>query len=125
MATQKNNQDKYGQELILDLYDCCPSTIRSKKKLQEFVDRLCRLIKMKKYGQTLISHFGHNHPKTAGYSLVQLIETSSVVGHFSELKNSAYLNIFSCRPFNSEKAAQFSKEFFGAQRVKKRVLIRR
>ena len=29
-------------------------------------------------------------PKTAGYSLVQLIETSSIVAHFSELRRTIY-----------------------------------
>jgi S-adenosylmethionine decarboxylase len=119
------NKKSYGQELILDLSDCHPKVIRSKKKLEEFVDQLCRLIRMKKYGRILISHFGHNSPKTAGYSLVQLIETSSIIGHFSELYNSAYLNIFSCKPFDAQKASQFSKKFFGAKRIRKRTIIRK
>lgn len=118
------NKKSYGQELILDLSDCHPKIIRSKKKLEEFVNQLCRLIRMKKYGQTLIAHFGHSSPKTVGYSLVQLIETSSIIGHFSELYNSAYLNIFSCKPFNAQKAAQFTKEFFGAKKVKKKIVHR-
>lgn len=118
------SKKSYGQELILDLSDCHPKVIRSKKKLGEFVDQLCRLIRMKKYGRTLIAHFGHNSPKTAGYSLVQLIETSSIVGHFSELYNSAYLNIFSCQSFDIQKAVQFSKKFFGAKKVKKKIIYR-
>jgi S-adenosylmethionine/arginine decarboxylase-like enzyme len=126
MRNQKKENPKksYGQELILDLYDCDPKVIRSKKKLQEFVDQLCRLIQMKKYGRTIIPHFGHNHPKAAGYSLVQLIETSSITGHFSELWNSAYINIFSCKPFEVQKTTKFTKDFFRAKRVKKRVVVR-
>jgi len=122
---KKNSKNKYyGQELILDLYDCQPEIIRSKKKIKEFVDRLCVLIKMKKFGRALIPHFGHHQLKTAGYSLVQLIETSSIVGHFSELWNSAYINIFSCKTFDTEKATQFTKDFFGAKKVKKRIMNR-
>lgn len=117
-------EEEFGQELILNLYDCSPEVIRSRKKLQVFVDRLCKLIKMKKYGRTLIPHFGHDNPITAGYSLVQLIETSSITGHFSELWNSVYLNVFSCKSFDADKAAQFAKQFFGAKRIKKRVIPR-
>ncbi|MFH1461260.1 MAG: S-adenosylmethionine decarboxylase [Patescibacteria group bacterium] len=124
MKNKIKKEGEFGQELILNLYDCSPETIRSPKKLQEFVDRLCKLIKMKKYGRTLIPHFGHDNPITAGYSLVQLIETSSITGHFSELWNSAYLNVFSCKPFDADKAARFSQRFFGAQRMKKRVIPR-
>ncbi|GAI63286.1 unnamed protein product, partial [marine sediment metagenome] len=41
----------YGTELTLDLYGCNQKTIRSRKKLSEFVNNLCALIKMKKYGK--------------------------------------------------------------------------
>ena len=115
----------YGTELILDLYGCSEKTIRSRRKLSEFVNNLCALIKMKKYGKTSIPYFGLKNPHTAGYSLVQLIETSSITGHFSELWNSAYINIFSCRQFDTEKAANFTKKFFGAKRMKKRVILRK
>lgn len=80
---------------------------------------------MKKYGNTLTPHFGHNDPHTSGYSLLQFIETSSITGHFAELTNTAYLNIFSCKPYDAEQAYRFTKQFFGAKRVTKRLLKRR
>jgi len=115
----------YGVELILDLYGCHEKTIRSRKKLLDFVDNLCSLIKMRKYGKPSIFHFGLKKPHTAGYSLVQFIETSSITGHFSELWNSAYINIFSCKKFDTEKAANFTKKFFGARRMENRVILRK
>jgi len=115
----------YGIELILDLYDCDRRIIRSRKRLENFINNLCALIKMKKYGKPSISHFGLNNPHTAGFSLVQFIETSSITGHFSELWNSAYINIFSCKQFDPDKAANFSKKFFGAKKMKKRVIVRK
>ena len=115
----------YGCELILDLYECGPETISSRKKIREYVNRLCRMIRMKKYGKTWIPYFGEKHPHTKGYSLVQLIETSSIVGHFSEQCRSAYIDIFSCKPFDAEKAKEFTRKFFGAGKVKARLLVRR
>ena len=44
-------QADFGTELILDLHGCDPATIRSRKKIDTFVRRLCRLIKMKRYGE--------------------------------------------------------------------------
>ena len=116
---------QYGYELVLDLYDCNLKAISSKKKLQTYVNRLCRLIKMKKYGKTWIPYFGEKEPYTKGYTLVQLIETSSIVGHFSELFNSAYINIFSCKAFSAKKATNFTKKFFGPKRIKSRYYIRK
>ncbi|OHA08892.1 MAG: hypothetical protein A3A44_02255 [Candidatus Sungbacteria bacterium RIFCSPLOWO2_01_FULL_60_25] len=121
----RTKSEAYGKEITLDLYGCKPSVIRSRRKLQEYVDRLVALINMKKYGRTLIPHFGHDDPKTDGFSLVQLIETSSITGHFSELWNSAYINIFSCAPYDHARALAFTKKFFGAKRVVARVHIRK
>lgn len=79
---------------------------------------------MKKYGKTWIPYFGHKKPHTKGYSLVQLIETSSITGHFSEAKKSAYINIFSCKPYDRKKAREFTAKFFGAKKITNHLLIR-
>ena len=115
---------RYGYELILNLYNCDPETIKSRKKLAEYVKLLCKVIKMKRYGPTKLEHFGHSNPHTSGFSFFQFIETSSIVGHFSELWNSAYINIFSCKEFDEKKALEFSKNFFKARKVKSWFLVR-
>ncbi len=119
------NKDQFGHELILNLYDCDLKTISSGEKIKEFVVELCdNVIKMKRYGEPLIPHFGHENPITSGYSLVQLIETSSVTGHFSEYKKSVYLNIFSCAYFDPKLTEQFCVKFFGAKSSEATVLQR-
>ncbi|MBN2097868.1 MAG: S-adenosylmethionine decarboxylase [Candidatus Omnitrophica bacterium] len=114
----------YGYELVIDLHGCNKKIISSRKKLKEYADRLCKLIKMKQYGKTLIPYFGEKEPYTKGYSLVQLIETSSITGHFSEYWERAYINIFSCKEFDHAVARQFTRQFFQAKKVKNRFLIR-
>ncbi|MDD5291750.1 MAG: S-adenosylmethionine decarboxylase [Candidatus Omnitrophica bacterium] len=118
-------EEKYGMEVILDLYGCDPKVIRSRSALKSFVTKMCKLLKMKKFGNTLTPHFGHDCAKTSGYSLLQFIETSSITGHFSESKNSAYINVFSCLMFDAKKAISFTKKFFKAKRVKARTLVRK
>ncbi|RKY36016.1 MAG: S-adenosylmethionine decarboxylase [Candidatus Omnitrophota bacterium] len=117
-------QNIYGYELIMDLFACELAVITSKEKLQEYVDELCKLIKMKKFGSTLLPYFGEENPYTKGYSLVQLIETSSITGHFSDLWGTAYINIFSCMPYDRELAEKFTKEFFHAKEIKTRFIVR-
>ena len=114
----------YGKELILDLYDCDPKIIRSKKKILEYSDRICKLIKVKKYGKTFVERFGGSSGWGEGYSFFQFIEESSISGHFIENENSAHINIFSCKNFNDKKAAAFTKKFFNAKKIKKKILIR-
>lgn len=118
-------EGSFGLEVVLDLYKCDPQVIRSKKKLAYYATELCKLLGMKKYGKTLLPHFGYNKAHTAGYSMLQFIETSAITGHFSEYWNSAYINIFSCQEFDTDKAIEFTVSFFGAKKAKKRVLLRK
>jgi S-adenosylmethionine decarboxylase len=114
----------YGYELVMDLGGCEKKVLISRQRLQEYVDKLCKLIKMEKYGKTLLPYFGEKKAYTKGYSLVQLIETSSITGHFSDLWGKAYINIFSCQKFDHIAAKGFTRRFFRAKRVKNRFFVR-
>lgn len=114
----------FGYELVMDLSDCDLSVMSSKRKLTEYVNKLCKLIKMKKFGKVQLPYFGLEKPHTKGYSLLQFIETSSITGHFSEHWRKSYINIFSCKPYNHRLAANFTKEFFGSKHAKIRFLVR-
>jgi S-adenosylmethionine/arginine decarboxylase-like enzyme len=119
-----NSKEGYGMEVILDLHNCDPKVIRSAKALREFTDKMCKVLDMKKFGKTMTPHFGHDDPKTSGYSMLQFIETSSITGHFSESRNSAYINVFSCRMFSAQKTVNFTKKFFKAKKVIARKIVR-
>lgn len=125
-APDKKHDTYYGQELILNLYECNPEKISSEKEIKKFVVELCdNVIHMKRYGEAFIPHFGHENSMTSGYSLVQLIETSSVTAHFSEYKKSVYLNIFSCARYDPVKTRDFCVKFFEAKRFEEHLIIRK
>ncbi len=117
------NENIFGWDLLLDLYEC-GDQIASRQLIHDYVITLCERLGMKRFGEPLIEHFGYEKPETVGYSVVQLIETSAIVGHFSEFKHSAYLDIFSCKPFDPDEVAEFSRTWFGAQRVTKHFIER-
>ncbi|WP_432278971.1 S-adenosylmethionine decarboxylase [Nocardia brasiliensis] len=96
--------------MSLDLLDCEPGRLRDPGFLEGFVIRLCDAIGMKRYGATQLAYFGSG--PTIGYSLVQLIETSCITGHFSEANNSVYLDIFSCAAYVPMCVAGFCKQQF-------------
>ncbi len=114
----------FGYELVMDLSGCDLAVMSSKKKLAEYVDKLCKLIDMKKYGKVQLPYFGLEKPHTKGYSLLQFIETSSITGHFSEYWRKSYINVFSCKPYDHKLAAEFTKKFFGAKHAKIHLLVR-
>lgn len=103
--------DAWGLLTSIDIHQCNPDYIRSRRKIKEFVIALCHLIKMKRYQEPVIVHFGKDK-KVAGYSMTQFIETSLISAHFANQTNHLYLDIFSCKSYNPKEAAEFSRNFF-------------
>ena len=101
----------WGMSLHLDLYGCNPDTIRDADAIERFTITLCDMIGVQRYGPTQIVRFGRD-PMVYGYSMVQLIETSLVSGHFAEDSNAVYLDIFSCKFYDAQVASQYACSFF-------------
>jgi len=120
---QAVDQSVWGMACSFDIYDCNPDTIRDAQKIKQFVAELCDLIEMKRFGETQVVHFGEDE-KVAGYSMVQLIETSLISAHFANLTNTTYLDVFSCKPYDPEKVKEFATEFFGGQRCISNISLR-
>lgn len=117
--------DQYGMELVMDLYGCDLKKISDGEHIKKYlIELIDNVIEMKRFGDMWVEHFGHENPITAGYSMLQMIETSCVTGHFSEHKKSAYINVFSCKWFDMEAAAEFTKKWFGAKEINRRLLDR-
>ena len=113
----------WGMLSCIDLYECDPQIIRSAEAIKRFVAELCDLIKMKRFGETQVVHFGEEE-RVAGFSMTQLIETSLISAHFANQSNTTYLDVFSCKAYDPEVVAQFAKTFFKAKRVKRQTLNR-
>lgn len=116
--------EKFGQELILNLYDCKLKKISTKEEILRFVNELCEFIDMEKYGTPFIERFAEHSQIAAGFSVAQMITTSLVSGHFSDYLRSAYINIFSCKHFDAEKTIEFTKNFFEAKKITVQILQR-
>ncbi len=115
----------FGWELQLDLYDCDQAAISTEETIRKFSPELCKVIDMIPFGEPQTPYFGENNEHTKGYSLIQFIETSSITGHFSEGTGAAYINIFSCKPYDAKAAEDFTIKYFGAKYCKARFIIRK
>lgn len=107
------NENAWGLLASIDLHGCDPATIRDAERIKQFVVELCERIDMKRFGECTVVDFGEDK-RVAGFSMFQLIETSCISAHFANATNNTYLDIFSCKYYNPYEAAEFSKEFFGA-----------
>jgi S-adenosylmethionine/arginine decarboxylase-like enzyme len=120
METDKWTLEEYlrsaawGLTCSVDLKGCDPTLIRNADAIKDFVVKLCELIEMKRYDETQVVNFGED-PRVSGFSMIQLIETSLISGHFANQTNAAYLDIFSCKYYHPEKVAAFCKAFFKAK----------
>ena len=114
----------WGYHLILDCKSGSKKLIRDKQNLKNFVDELVNRIDMVAVGEPIIKFLASNAVDKAGYSLVQLIETSSIVGHFINSSGDFYLDVFSCKEFEIEKVTECVDEFFSPIETKSRYLLR-
>jgi S-adenosylmethionine/arginine decarboxylase-like enzyme len=109
------DQRVWGIASSIDIYECDPGKIRDAGVIRRFVVELCDLIQMKRFGETRVVHFGEEE-RVAGYSMVQLIETSLISAHFANLTNTVYLDVFSCKAYDPETVRMFAQSYFGGER---------
>ena len=102
----------WGRHLVLDCSAGDREAVRDGEMIREFCEDLVSSIGMVAYGEPVLKHFATHLPEAAGYSLVQLIETSAVTGHFCDASGDIYLDVFSCKDFDSEVAIEVVRRYF-------------
>lgn len=123
-------REVYGEELFLDLHDCDASKF-TRDDIERFCTELCELIDMERCDLHFWDDLGvpeqdqQTNPKTKGTSAVQFILTSTIVIHTLDLMKAAYVNIFSCKEFDTDEAARFTAEWFGSKDWTANVVVRR
>jgi len=114
----------WGLLTSIDLDECDPEIIRNAEKVKQHVRELCKLIDIKRFGETVVVDFGED-PRVTGFSMTQLIETSLISAHYgSGATKYVYLDIFSCKWYDQEKAFEFTKNFFRAKKANFNVVLR-
>ena len=118
------HQPIWGQHLILDLAGCPTALLKDGDNLRKWVKDLVDTIKMKAYGEPQLEHFATHSFDAAGYTLLQLIETSNICAHFAENLGQVYIDIFSCKSFNNEDAVAVCRKYFEPELIEQHVLER-
>ncbi len=122
-------RQQYGQELILDLHGC-DAAMFTRRDIERYCIELCDLIDMERCDLHFWDDVGvpedeqQTDPKTKGTSAVQFILTSTIVIHTLDLMKAAYVNVFSCKEFDTDEAAAFTVKWFASTEWTARVVIR-
>ena len=127
--SEKQGTAQYGHELILDLQDCNPATF-NRDSIDRYFTELCELIDMQRCEVHFWDDVGlppeecQTLPHTKGTSAVCFILTSSIVIHTLAILKTVYVNIFSCKEFDPEAAADFTRKWFEAKNCDPRFIRR-
>lgn len=105
----------WGYHLAINASRCGALSIRSPRIIKGFSDSLVKKIDMVPYGLPRIVHFGAGNK--GGYTLVQLIETSNIMCHFSEELNGMFLDVFSCKEFKPKDVEAHVLEWFNPTKI--------
>jgi len=109
----------------------CDIAMFTRRGIKRFCRELCELIDMERCDLhfwddvALPKEEQQTRPKTKGTSAVQFILTSTIVIHTLVLMRAAYVNIFSCKDFDTDEAAQFTTKWFGSTEWTAKVVTRR
>jgi S-adenosylmethionine/arginine decarboxylase-like enzyme len=106
----------WGYHAILDAAGCDLDKMTSYENIYNFAKQLVKDIDMVAYGEPQIVNFGSGNK--AGYTLVQLIETSNICAHFANENQEMYLDVFSCKPFDERIVEDLVVEYFGAKSLR-------
>lgn len=114
----------WGYHLMLDCGGCkIEGGIASKEAIYNFVKELVDAIDMEAHGEPIIEYLLPGDPKQ-GYSLMQLITTSNITGHFMELDGTSYFDIFSCKEYDQQTAIDVVKKYFDPKTMRVNFITR-
>ncbi len=119
----------YGKELILDLHGCDVGKF-TRGSIQRYFIELCELIDMQRCDLhfwddlDVPEDYQETDPKIKGTSAVQFILTSTIVIHTLDLMKTVYVNIFSCKEFDTDEAESATVKWFSADEWTSRTLLR-
>ena len=102
----------WGQHLVLDFNGCPKELLADKENILNWSKELVQSIDMVAYGEPVIKHFATHSYEAAGYTLLQMIETSNIAAHFAENIGQVYIDVFSCKAFDVEAALGICEKYF-------------
>lgn len=112
----------WGYHLLLDCAGV-NTNITDKNQIELFLKHLVDEIKMTAVGDPVIKYLLEGKPN-AGFSAIQLIETSNITCHFIEPNSTMYIDVFSCKEFDPADVLRIVDQYFAPTNTKQQFLTR-
>jgi S-adenosylmethionine/arginine decarboxylase-like enzyme len=120
--TSKPGRAYWGYHLIIDMGGC-DERINMPDAITNYFKHLISEIKMKTLTDIILKEI-NDGPQNRGISAMQMITTSSITFHGDAEGNQAFIDIFSCKNFDSRKALARTKSYFEPKSIKSKMLYR-
>lgn len=105
----------FGPHLMLDIWGCDISKLSDLEVCYKFLDTLPGLISMTKITQPHVFHYSGLVPEDKGITGAVIIAESHISIHTFPIKDYAFIDIFSCKPFDIDLAISVCEEIFCAK----------
>ena len=104
----------FGPHLMIDCYDCNKDKLKDMDLIFDTLDKFPEMIGMTKIMPPYVFKYKGAVPEDAGVSGVVLIAESHITIHTFPDKNHAFIDIFSCKDFDTAPATAFMIDLFEA-----------
>lgn len=108
----------YGPHLMLDLSECSHAVLDNLDSCFSLLRDLPSMIGMTRITQPYVFRYAADNPEDDGITGVTIIAESHISLHTYPHKGYAFLDLFSCKPFDVEKAKDYIVQFFQCQAPK-------
>ncbi|MEF3169001.1 MAG: adenosylmethionine decarboxylase [Deltaproteobacteria bacterium] len=120
----ENIEYGFGQHLMMDGYGCDQSILMDLDRIYDFLSRYPGEINMTKIMPPYVFKYSGLVPEDWGISGFVLIAESHISVHTFPEKLYMSLDIFSCKPFDTEAAIAHIKKIFDIKKVEIRLIDR-
>jgi S-adenosylmethionine/arginine decarboxylase-like enzyme len=118
------NMNYWGYHALFDCSECNIHLISDKENIRTFIKELVKEIDMVSFGEPMIEYFKTHDPNKSGISFFQMIETSNISGHMVESTSDAYIDIFSCKEFDTNTANKIIQKYFDPKKSRLNFITR-
>ena len=116
--------DYWGYHTVLDCGKCDAVLMADRNNVDKWIRELVQRIDMEPIGEPRIEYTAAHDVNKAGFTVVQVIVTSSITAHFVDNLGQIYLDVFSCKRFDPAVVKASMQEHFAAKSFREYYLTR-
>lgn len=105
--------NEFGPHLTIDVKNASESTLSDINLHFEFLNVLPKMIGMTPITQPYVFPYSGLVPEDKGITGFQVIAESHISIHSFQEKGWCFIDVFSCKPFDTDKAIEYVKSIFG------------